>query len=275
MKLPNTSLLSATAAIAVLAMAPFSQAQFVTIDEWTFNNDASPQLSDQGTSLQGRWTDAAQAVSQVPGDNAFILAPTNQFFTGRIALSSPIDAVSYSSARITVSYTSLDFSANPAQNSQLQFRMWDDDGGTDEWIGLSIQDNFNNDKVFGRINRGPAFGGGGLNAGRLVNGLTDIAPTNTPRTVVMEIDWVNDEVRMSSPAWQFSNNGPTGTFTNSLSLASIGQIDKIQSNFNAWTLGDTITVDNVLVEGFLIPEPTSFALVGLGALSMFLIRRKK
>jgi len=261
-------------AVAVATLTTVSVAQTVVIDEWTFNNDATPQLSDQGTSLQGRWTDAAQAVPQVPGDNLFILAPTNQFFSGKIALSAPIDTATYSSAIITVDYTALDFSADPSQNSQLQFRLWDDDGGTDEWLGLSIQDNFANDKVFGRMNRGAEFGGGGQNAGRLVDGL---GPDATPRTVVMEIDWINNEVRMSSPQWQWSSIGGTespATFTNSLSLASIGQIDKIQSNFSAWTAGDTISVDNVRVEAVLIPEPSTVGLAGLGALSLFLIRRR-
>jgi hypothetical protein len=267
---PSRTFLSAV--VAITALAASSLAQAVIIDEWTFDNDASPQLSDQGTSLQGKWTDAAQTVVQPAGDNVFILAPTNQFFSGQIPLSSPIDTATYASARITVTYTALDFSINPAANSQLQFRLWDDDGGTDEWIGLSIQDNFNNDTVFGRINRGPAFGGGGMNAGRLVNGL---GPDSTPRTVVMEIDWTNDEVRMSSPDWQFSANGPAGVFTNALDLSSIGQIDKIQSNFNAWTLGDTITVDNLRIEGILIPEPTALTLAGMGAFSLLLFRRRR
>ena len=253
-------------------------AQAVIIDEWTFNNDATPNLSDQGANLQSNWTDANSAVSQPAGDNMFILATSNSFFSGKATLSTAIDTATYTSARIAVTYTALDFSTAPSANTQLQLRLWDAGGengaGTadDEWIGLAIQDNFNNNKVFGRVNSGGGLGGIGANAGRLVNSL---GPDSTTRTVVMDIDWANNEIRMSSPQWQWSSLGggeSPATYTNSVDLSAVSSIDRIQSNFSNLTLGDSITIDNIKVEA--IPEPATLGIIAFSGISILFIRRR-
>jgi hypothetical protein len=275
----NTMKLKITTLTAGMVLCIGALCHGVVIDEWTFNNDAAPNLSDQGANLQGRWTDAQQAVPQVPGDNVFILAPTNSFFTGKSSLSTAIDTSTYNLVRITVDYTALDFSANPANNAQLQFRFWDAGGengagsGDDEWIGLAIQDNFNNDKVFGRVNFGGGLGSSGVNAGRLVNSL---GPDAVARTVVMELDFANNEVRMSSPQWQWSTLGGAespATFTNAVDLSSVASIDRIQSNFSNWTAGDTITLDNLVVEA--IPEPATLGLLASFGITALVYRRMK
>jgi hypothetical protein len=221
----------------------------VDIDNWSFTGDSLN--SDQSTYIGSNWESSNQLVPDPPGDNAITLTPSNSFFSGQKALSSSIDVTANPEVRLTIDYNALDFSTNNTANSQFGFRLWTYDAlqSQTNWVGISIMDNFNNDKVFARFIRDPALGGADANAGRLVNGL---GPDSTPRTVVMDINFELGEVSVSSPAWQWSSIGGSespATFTYSLpAITNWTSVDRFQTQFANQTDGDTITIDNILVE---------------------------
>jgi hypothetical protein len=254
--------------VAVLALTAVA-ASAAIIDEWDMNDNGQWQNSNNGLNLGAHYSSNNQQVAQVDDDGTFIFSPTAtpQGFSGKTDLSSVADLTA-GVVTLSYTYTAMDWSANPAANSQVGFRLWNSAGS--QYVGMSFQDT--SDKIWAYTKSSAGLGGLNAKTGRLINGLVD---SSTPRTVKLELDYANSEVRMyADTQWQWSPSGVNAVFTNSVDFASAGVTDiaKFQTYYQNWGTGDTATVDNIRIEA--IPEPATLSMIGLVGSTLLILRRR-
>lgn len=223
-----------------------------SVDTWDMDSNGQWQNSDMGLNLGGHYNSNLQQFVQTPDDGLFVFGPTNtSSFGGKPSLSAATDITS-GVVRLTWKYDSMNWTNTPTANNQVGFRLWNDAGT--EYVGLAFQDN--SDKIWAYLKSSSGLGSLSVKTGRVINSLID---SSTPRTVIMEIDYANGEVRMSAePAWQWSGvAGQPGTYvhTNAVDFAGAGITDlsKFQTYYQNWSTGEQTVFDNLAYEKF-VPE---------------------
>lgn len=258
-----------------MAACVVGSASAVVIDEWGFDSSGTPEVSNNGTSLQSSYQVSRQQSWAVQEAGFLTLSNTNgQFFTGKRPLATSVDLTSSASSvvRMTINYAGISVNdGNLATDATWGFRLADVD--SDNYISIQIgQDT--SDKIWARTKS--EVGGVSQRAGRLANGQEDLTGAYD---VVLELDYANNEIRTYSPGgWQFDANGTDYVFTNAYNFAdnSIDSIDYIQgfqqNVEQTGTQGAFIKLDNLRVEA--IPEPATLGIVAISGLSMLFIRRR-
>jgi hypothetical protein len=238
MKTPAIRIL---AACTLTAMATHA----ATIDEWDMNGNGLWQNSHNGINLGGHYASNYQAVAQVADDETFNFSPATlgSKFGAKSALSSTIDLTA-GVTKLSWTYTSMDWATAPANNTKVGFRLWNS-AGTD-YVSLEFADN--NDTIWAYAKSSASLGSINMQGGRLINSLAD---STTPRTVELEIDYANSEIRIScAEGWQWSSAGADAVFSQTIDLAGAGITDlgKFQTYYANWSAGDITVFDNLRVE---------------------------
>lgn len=229
-------------------------AEWESVDTWAMDSEGLYQISDNNTSLGGYYATNLQQVAQTPGDGLFIFSPTNTSgFSGKTLLSSPTDLTT-DRVRFTWTYDSLDFSSNATANTKHGFRLWN--AAETDWVGISIDDVGNSDKVFVFLKDGDGVFGNTTKAGRLVNGL---GPDSTSRTFQMELDFANNEILVYSDDWQWipteQNGDPVFVFPYDFTANGFTDVSRFQLFYQNWSDGDYLVQDLMAVERQQVTEP--------------------
>ena len=231
-----------------LMVALTASAQWQSVDTWDMNDNVEFQTSDNGTGLGSHYNTNLHQFVQIPDDGLFIFAPTNtQGFSEKPALSSAINLTS-SVVRLSWTYQSLNWTNSPTANNKIGIRLWDDTNS--EYVSISLEDN--NDKIFTYVKSSAGLGGLTYKSGRLINGMID---ESTPRTVYMELDYANSEVRTYADTWQWNNGSNVHTNTVDFAGANVTNISNFQAWYQNWGTGDQIELSNLAVEMFSTAEP--------------------
>ncbi|MFC1467951.1 PEP-CTERM sorting domain-containing protein [Verrucomicrobiota bacterium] len=243
-------------------------AQAAIVDQWDMNNNDQWQRSNNGLNIGGHYNSDKHALAQTDNDGTFLYSPTTtpQGFGPKSALSSSSDLAA-GVVRLSMSYSALHFSSNPSANTKIGFRLWNDAGN--KFFGIDIADGGDSNKVFAQLVSSRADLNA-TNAGRLVNGL---GPDGVGRTIILELDYANSEVRMSGD-WDWAPDGTDQVFTHAYDFAGNGftDISKFQTTYANWSDGDQITMDDITVEA--IPEPATIGLLGAGVMGLLAARSK-
>lgn len=250
--------------MAMMALAAVAVSAAI-IDEWDMNGNGTWQNSNNGLNLGGHYKTNNQQVAQIPNDGTFIFSPTSASgFGGKSAFTSSADLTA-GIVRLSWTYTAMDWSTTPAANTQVGIRLWNNAGT--EYVGMSFLDN--NNKIFAYTKSSANLGNLNTKEGRVINGLSD---STTPRTVYLDLDYANSEVRMYANTWQW--NGGSDVHTNAVNFAAAGvtDISKFQTFYQNWGTGDTTTFDNLRVEA--IPEPATLGMIAAVGVSLLFIRRR-
>lgn len=221
-------------------------AESVSVDTWDMNDNGLNQISDNGVNLGAHYATNNQQFAQVDDDGLFLFAPTNASGYGsQIPLSSGSDLTA---GIVTLSYTfdSVDWSTNAAESTKCGFRVYN--AATTNYVGIELLDS--NDKLFAFTKSSAGLGGVNNKAGRLAVGLVG----SDSRTITLELDYANSEVRMSGN-WQWSPGGQV-TFTNAVDFAAAGvtEIDRIRTYYAKWSAEDKISSDELSV-GYISSAP--------------------
>lgn len=235
------------------------------IDEWDMNSNGQWQNSNNGVNLGGHYNTNNQQVAQVADDGTFIFSPTTASgFGGKTALTSAADLTA-GVVKLSWTYTSMDWSTTPAANNQVGFRLWNNAGT--EYVGMAFADS--SDKVFAFTKSSANLGNLNYKAGRVINSLSD---STTPRTVMLELDYANSEIRMYADAWQWKNGFDVHTNTVDFASAGVTDVSKFQTYYQNWGTGDQTVFDNLVVEA--IPEPATLGLISAFGGGILIIRRR-
>ena len=234
-------------AVAMLAGAT-ARANWQSVDTWDMEGNEERQLSDNGTDLGDIFATNSQQVAQVPDDGTFIFSPSNlpKAYPAKSDLSSPID-LRDGVVRISFTMTAADWTADGSLNTKMGFRLYDD--AASSYMGVEIGDIGTTDKIFAYAKVSTDLTGGSkdnIKAGRLSNTLE----ISTSHTVILEIDYANNEVRMGGD-WEWYDDEilPGGVLTIPVDFAAAGitSISKFQPYYGNWSEGDQITIDQIAV----------------------------
>jgi hypothetical protein len=243
--------------IAMLAVSTMysigAVAQVVIIDEWDMNGNGTWQNSNNGLSLGNHYSSNNQQVAQIADDGTFIFSPSTlgQNFGGKTSFSSSVDLTE---GVVTLSWTctAMDWSATSSDNNQVGIRLWD--AAENNYVGLAFTDN--SDRIFAYSKSSAALGNINQKTGRVINGLVD---SSTPRTVSLEIDYANSEIRVSADAWQWNNGFNVHTTAVDFASAGMTNIAKFQTYYQSWGTGDQTIFDNLSLSQFVPLEGTYIA----------------
>ncbi len=218
------------------------------IDEWDMNDNGTWQNSNNGLNLGGHYSSNNQQVVQVPDDGTFFFSPLDASgFGPKSSLSSTADLTS-GVVRLSWIYTAMDWTNNPAANTQVGFRIWN--AAKTEYIALAFVDVA--DKIFAFAKSSAGLGNLNKKTGRVVNSLlTNSAPT----TVMIDLDYANGEIRVSADAWQWNNGFDVHTNAVDFAAAGMTDIGVFQTYYQNWSAGDITTMDNIRIETILDGPP--------------------
>lgn len=235
------------ATVMIGALATLAQA--AVVDEWDMNGNAQWQSSNNGINLGSHYNTNNQAVAQVAEDGTFNFSPSPAFdpdgsaFGGTGPLSSTnslIDNV----IRLSWSYTAMDWTTSAASGQGVGFRIYN--AAETEYVGIELREY--SGKIWAYTKSSTNLGGLSEKVGRLINGL---AGSGTPRTVNLELDYANGEVRMYAGSdWDYSASGNDGVFVYAVDFATAGVTDigAFQTYFSNWGAANVTTFDNLRIE---------------------------
>lgn len=237
-----------TVLAAGLMVTSLAFAQWESVDTWDMNSSGELQISDNGTNLGNPYNTNTQQVAQNPGDGLFIFSPDSASNFGAKSEFSSTTDLTANQVRLTWTYDSLDFSTNAAANTKHGIRLWN--AAETDWVGISIEDDGNNDNVFVYLKDGDGIFGNNTKLGRLVKGL---GPDAVSRTFQMVLDYENNEIIVSSDNWQWSGNNPDNkgpVYVQSYDFATNGLTDvsRFQLFHQNWGEGDYLTQDLLSIE---------------------------
>lgn len=230
-----------------------SWAQWESIDTWGMDDNGLYQTSDKNTNLGGHYATNNQQVAQISDDGLFRFNPVDASGYGaKIDLSST-NNLADGNVRIAWTYDALDFSAVNTNGTKHGFRLMNAAGT--KWIGLSIEDVGNSDKIFAYAKDSEGVLGNNSKGGRLVNGL---GPDTENRTFYMELDYENDQILLYSAEWQWTpSEATTFSFPYDFDANGITDIAKVQTWYQNWSTNDYIQQDEIAIENKL-PEAGVF-----------------
>ena len=235
------------------------------VDEWDMNDNGTWQNSNNGLNLGGHYASNNQQVAQVPDDGTFFFSPLNASgFGGKNPLSTTNDLTA-GVIRLSWTYTAMNWTNNPTANAQVGFRLWN--SAATEYVGLAFVDF--NDKIFAFAKTSAGLGNLNQRTGRVVNGLED---STTPRTVSIELDYANGEIRTTADAWQWNNGSDVHTNAVDFAAAGVTDIGAFQTYYQNWSTGDITTMDNIRIE--TIPEPAVWGMIAAVGAGILFIRRR-
>ena len=247
-------------------------ASAAVIEQWDMNGNGQWQNSlTTGLNLGGHYNTNNHTLAQTDDDGTFLFAPASlpQGFGGKTPLTAPID-LTQGVVTLSFAFTGVDWSGNPTVNNNIAFRLYESDAADAEYVGVQILDGFSTDRLRSRWDNSAAFGGTGSTFGRYGADLT----ASGNYSVVLEIDYANNEIRLSGAQdWDPVANG-SGVLTNSVDFAAAGftTIANFQTRYANWSAGDTMLVDDITISQ--IPEPATVGLVAIMGGSLLFIRRR-
>lgn len=256
--------------IAILATGLVASLHADIIDEWTF---AYPDGTGVGEalSLQGAdWGSSVNANATVQDGELEFFYDGSSASTFRNATPSSDAGATAGQYQLSWTYTSVDFSLTHANTSTNVGR-----------VGFGIR------STVGTVNSDVNLRLIGV-GNEIVLERSDANNNNTAFTSFSGSTLVNLQIRLfydldnrgnagSFQVYYTPNGGSEvaaitdGTLHSDFELDAIRMIQQTTNGGASWVQGDTVRVDNMILES-VVPEPSMLALVGLG--SLLLIRRR-
>jgi hypothetical protein len=238
--------------VALLVCGGFFQAQADTvIQEWNFTGGSL--LSNTGTNAG-----FFGAVPDLDGNDQYNVTRTNGN-SGSVLLGTTISAANADSLTLSITLADFNFSTGNDQLFAARFR-----SGTTTIADLRWDAQTPNNRM--RIT-GQAVGGVALNT----------TVSSTPITYGLTLSFADNTYTYwigtptsGAETWvsRFAN------YTGPLSLGS-ATIDNVNWGIDFYGSGNSFNLDQIQVSMVPIPEPSTFALTGLGACGLLLLRRRR
>jgi hypothetical protein len=231
------------------------------VEEWNMNSSGDTyKKSDLATNFGVIYGTNDQSVAQVDGNGSFILAPEITQKSTKKDLAAAFDLTA-GVVQLKVTVDSVDWSTNESLKSKTGWRIFENSTTSTNSVDLEFL--VNNSRVFAYIKTSKgAMGEANQKGGRILNGLVGTIDS-TDRTVILELDYANSEVRLfPEDRWQKPGTLPALVYTQAVDFASAGmtEVSAIQAYYANMTLGDEIVLDNIRLEQSVIVEeaPASY-----------------
>jgi hypothetical protein len=264
MKSPNQLLTRSNVVVATLitltlGISP-AVGQETIIQEWDFTGGSL--LSESGTNATffGNQVETPDDGT----DDQYLVTRANGF-SGSVPLGTALDALNTDLLTVSVTLSDFDFSI-----------------GNDQWFGVRFRSGTANISDL-RFDAQTAAQSGTIDRMRLtgtaVAGIAlDATASTEPITYGMTLNFVDNSYTywIGTPASDASTwvQRFDGNYTGFLDLSSV-TIDGLQWAIQNHQVGESFNMDQIKVFTSVIPEPSTFALTGLGALGLALLRRRR
>lgn len=237
------------------------------IEQWDMSGNGQWQNSNNGLNIGGHYNTNNHALAQTSGDSTFLYSPNvGTGYGGKSALTAPID-LTQGVVTLSMAFTAIDWSGTSGSNNNIGFRLYESAAADAEYVGLQFLDN--SDRI--RVRMEDSVNGTSANFGRYGADLTASGTYNA----MVEIDYANNEIRLSG-AWDWNTGGgSSGVQTNSFNFAAAGftSIGNFQTRYANWSSGDTMLVDDITISQ-VIPEPATLGMIAVFGGGILFIRRR-